>query len=167
MIEELKDIVGYEGEYAITRDGKVWSHKRKKFLKPGSVRGYHRVNLCKDGKRKCYYIHRLVAEAFIPNPNNLSQVNHKDEDKSNNCVENLEWCDAKYNNNYGTRIERAAKKQSIPIYCVELNRTFKSQTEAAKELGLYNSNISSGIKGKIKTTGGYHFRYAEMSVEEV
>ena len=167
MIINGRDIVGYEGEYAITRDGKVWSHKRKKFLKPGSVRGYHRVNLGKDGKRKCYYIHRLVAEAFIPNPNNLSQVNHKDEDKSNNCVDNLEWCDATYNNNYGTRIERISKKHAIPVYCFELDKIFNGAAQAARELGLYQSNIIGCCKGKRKTTGGYHWKYAEMSVEEV
>lgn len=167
MIEEMKDIVGYEGEYAITRDGRVWSYKRKKFLKPGLVRGYYQVVLCKDGKRKRYYIHRLVAQTFIPNPDNLSQVNHKDENKQNNCVENLEWCDAKYNANYGTRNERVAKKQSIPVYCEELNRIFKSQVEAARELGLKQCNIVSCCKGRYKTTGGFHFRYAETSVEEI
>ena len=167
MIEEMKDIVGYEGKYAITRDGRVWSYKRKKFLKPGLVRGYYQVVLCKDRKRKRYYIHRLVAQTFIPNPDNLSQVNHKDENKQNNCVENLEWCDAKYNINYGTRTERVAKKKSIPVYCEELNRTFKSQVEAARELGLKQYNIVKCCKGRYKTTGGFHFRYAETSVEEV
>ena len=167
MTEELKDIKDYEGLYAITRDGNVWSYKSNKFLKHKLARGYHQVILCKEGKGKTYYIHRLVAKVFIPNPDNLPQVNHKDEDKSNNCVENLEWCDVKYNINYGTRTKRAAKKQSIPVYCEELNRTFNSQVEAAKELGLNRCNIVSCCKGKRKTTGGYHWRYAETSVEEV
>ena len=167
MIIKMKEIENYEGLYAITKDGKVYSYKRKKFLKPGLVGGYHRVNLCKEGKKKNYYIHRLVAEAFIPNPKGLPQVNHKDEDKSNNCVENLEWCDAKYNMNYGTRNERAAKKLSKPVYCEELDRVFDGAIQAARELGLHNSNIISCCKGKLKTTGGYHFRYAETSVEEI
>ena len=163
----MKDIKDYESLYAITRDGRVWSYKSNKFLKPSLVRGYHRVILYKEGKEKAFRIHRLVAEAFIPNPDGLPQVNHKDEDKSNNCVENLEWCDAKYNANYGTRTERAINKISIPIYCVELDKTFKSQTEAAKELGLDNRNINKCCKGKVKTHSGYHFRYAETSVEEI
>ena len=165
MIEEMKDIVGYEGEYAITRDGNVWSYKSKKFLKPAdnNGKGYMTICLIKNGKKKTHYIHRLVAEAFIPNPDNLPQVNHLDENKSNNCVENLEWCDAKYNINYGTRIERISK----PVYCEELNRTFKSGKEAAKELGISNENICNCCKGKLKTTGGFHWRYAETSVEEV
>ena len=167
MIAEMKDIVGYEGLYAITRDGRVWSYRNNKFLKPGLVGGYHQVNLCKEEKKKRYYIHRLVAEAFIPNLDNLPQVNHKDECKSNNCVENLEWCDAKYNNNYGTHTERSVKKRSKPIYCEELDRTFNGMAQAARELGLNQGNISRCCKGIYKTTGGYHFRYAETSVEEV
>ena len=168
MIEELKDIKDYEGEYAITRDGRVWSYKSNKFLKPVLDKdGYHKVNLHKDKKMKTFRIHRLVADAFIPNPKGLPQVNHKDENKSNNCVENLEWCDAKYNMNYGTRTERAAKKQSIPVYCEELDRVFDGARQAARELGLDNSNIIKCCKGKLKTHRGYHFRYAETSVEEV
>ena len=168
MIEELKDIKDYEGEYAITRDGRVWSYKSNKFLKPVLDKdGYHKVNLCKDKKMKTFRIHRLVAEAFIPNPKGLPQVNHKDENKSNNCVENLEWCDAKYNMNYGTRNERAAKKLSKPVYCEELDRVFDGARQAARELGLHNSGIISCCKGKYKTTGGYHWRYAETSVKEV
>ena len=168
MIEEMKDIVGYDGLYAITRDGQVWSYKRKKFLKPGLTKdGYHRVSLCKNGKGKNYLIHRLVAEAYIPNPNNYPQVNHRDENKQNNCASNLEWCDAKYNANYGTRTERAAKKRSIPVYCIELNKIFDGARQAARELGLDNSDIIKCCKGKAKTHGGYHFRYAETSVEEV
>ena len=168
MIEELKDIVRYEGEYAITRDGRVWSYKSNKFLKPMLDKdGYHKVNLCKDKKMKTFRIHRLVAEAFIPNPKGLPQVNHKDENKSNNCVENLEWCDAKYNMNYGTRNERAAKKLSKPVYCEELDRVFDGSRQAARELGLHNSNIISCCKGKYKTSGGYHWKYAETSGEEV
>ena len=168
MTEEMKDVKDYEGLYAITRDGKVWSYKRKKFLKPGLTKnGYHQVGLYKNRERKFYLIHRLVAETYIPNPEGLPCVNHKDENKDNNCVSNLEWCDAKYNANYGTRTERAAKKQSIPIYCVELDRVFKSGKEAAEELGLSQGNISKCCKGRYKTTGGFHFRYAETSVEEV
>ena len=168
MIGEMKDIKDYEGLYAITRDGNVWSYKSKKFLKPMlDKNGYHKVILYKNGKGKNFLIHRLVAKAFIPNPNNLPEVNHKDEDKSNNCVENLEWMSKIDNINYGTGIERSAKKRSKSVYCEELNRTFKSQVEAAEELGLNRCNIVNCCKGRYKTTGGYHFRYAETSVEEV
>ena len=168
MIEEMKDIVGYEGEYAITRDGKVWSYKRNKFLKcSDNGKGYYQINLYKNGKGKNYLIHRLVAEAYIPNPEGLPQVNHRDENPQNNCASNLEWCDAKYNANYGTRTERAAKKQSIPVYCEELDKTFNGARQAARELGLDNSSIIKCCKGRCKTTGGYHWKYAETLVEEI
>lgn len=103
----MVDIKGYEGQYAITKDGQVWSHKRKKFL---SIIidswGYGKVNLSKKGKVKAHKIHRLVAEAYIPNPNNLRDVNHLDENKLNNSINNLCWCSHKDNCNYGTRNQR-------------------------------------------------------------
>ena len=154
----MKDIKDYEGLYAITTDGNVWSYKSRKFLKPYLIKGgYHIVGLYNNGKRKKFLIHRLVAEAFIPNPNNLPCVNHKDENKSDNNVNNLEWCSYEYNNNYGTRVKRSAEKKSEAVYCVELDRTFKSQTEAVKELGISQGNISNCLTGKIKTAGGYHW----------
>ena len=167
-IEEMKDIAGFEGEYAITRDGRVWSYKSKRFLKPlNNGIGYYRVDLYKDKKIKRCLIHRLVAEAFIPNPDNKPQVNHLDECKSNNCVDNLEWATAKENSNYGTRTERSNKNSSKPVYCVELDRTFDGAAQAGRELGLCSNNITSYCKGIRKTVGGYHWKYAETSVEEV
>ena len=160
----MKDIKNYEGLYAIDESGNVWGYKRKHFLTPMKDKdGYLKVGLSKDNKKKKVSIHRLVAEAFIDNPLGLPQVNHKDENKQNNRVDNLEWCDAKYNNTYGTRIERSIEKTYKPVYCEELDRTFKSQIEAARELGLYKQNISACCKGRLKTTGGYHFRYAEVA----
>lgn len=117
MIEEWRTIFGYEGLYEVSSYGRVRSLDRyvvdslgnRRFYK-GKVLspikdkvGYLSVKLQEGNKHN---IHRLVAQAFIENPDNLPQVNHKDEDKSNNRVDNLEWCDSKYNNNYGTRIER-------------------------------------------------------------
>ena len=109
----MVDIIGYEGLYAITSCGKVYNVKHKRFLKPiPEHQGYVRYALSKHGKVKFFYAHRLVAEHYIPNNYNLPQVNHKDEDKTNNCISNLEWCTSKYNCNYGTRTERI-KKQII------------------------------------------------------
>ena len=114
MIEEWRPVVGYEGLYEVSNTGRVRSvdrfyyrlHKGK-VLSPTKDRyGYLTVTLNCNGKSKTIKIHRLVAQAFLPNPDNLPQVNHKDEDKTNNNVTNLEWCDAKYNVNFGTRQER-------------------------------------------------------------
>ena len=106
MQEIWKDISGFEGVYEISSYGRVRSVKSGKILstsKCGGCRGYLSVCLSKNGKRYGKLVHRLVAEAFIPVVEGLSEVNHKDEDKTNNRVENLEWCDHKYNMNYGTR----------------------------------------------------------------
>ena len=107
-MEEWKDIIGYEGLYQVSNLGRV--RRSGKILKGGyNNKGYHTINLCKKGISKSFFVHRLVAIAFIPNPNNLPIVNHKDENPKNNCIENLEWCTYKYNANYGTARERQAQ----------------------------------------------------------
>lgn len=107
-----------------------------------------------------YKIHRLVAETYIPNPEGLPQVNHKDENKVNNCLQNLEWCDAKYNINYGTRNDKVASSRKKPIlqYDLEGNliREWLSATDVGKEA---QANICSCLKGKIKTAYGYIWKY--------
>ena len=138
----MKDIIGYEGQYAVTEDGKVWSYKTKRFLVTSVHRnGYIKVSLWKNNKQKTYFMHRLVAEAFIPNPDNLPQVNHKDENKTNNCVSNLEWCTHKYNNNYGSKRDATkgvnnpkAKLNEDDI--VEIRKLYKphSKSNGAKAL---------------------------------
>lgn len=158
------DVAGYEGLYAITDDGKVWSYRKNIFLKPFLARGYFKVRLCKGEVNKQFLIHRLVAEAFLPNPQNLPQINHKDENKINNCVDNLEWCDAKYNINYGKHNEKVGKKHRKKVYCVELDRVFKSIRLAAEEFNLSDSNIAKCCKGKYKTTGGFHWKYADYNL---
>lgn len=118
--EEIwKDIEGYEGLYQVSNMGKVRSVDRidctghrlnGKILRPRmNSGGYLLVNLHNEGEQKTFTVHRLVAQAFIPNPEGLPQINHKDEDKTNNIVDNIEYCDRKYNCNYGTRNERVAK----------------------------------------------------------
>ena len=120
MKEVWKDIEGYEGLYQISNFGKVFSFKSNKILKPfNDKKGYLKIELRKENRRKIYFLHRLVAMCFIENKNNLPYVNHKDENKHNNRVENLEWCTCKYNNNYGTRNSRISKKmlgENNPMY---------------------------------------------------
>ena len=111
-MEIWKDIKGYEGLYEVSNQGNIRSLKTGKLRKPTNNFGYLRINLCKNNVVKFHMVHRLVAEAFIENNDpNLTQVNHKNENKQDNRVENLEWCDAKYNNNYGTKIIRQVESQ--------------------------------------------------------
>ncbi len=124
MQEIWKDVQGYEGLYQVSNLGKVKSFRgsckfgkpKELLLKPTLINsGYGVVTLYSNEKRKKFQIHRLVATAFIPNPMNLPCVNHKDENKLNNSVENLEWCTYEYNNNYGTARIRTSYTQSTPI----------------------------------------------------
>ena len=125
MKEIWKDIEGYEGLYQVSDLGNVKSLKTNKNLYYSNSNGYYRVGLFKD-KRTMRAIHRLVAEAFIPNPNNYPCVNHKDCNKHNNCIENLEWCDYKYNNYYGNRL--------FKIRCSQLLYYAKKDYNDNKEL---------------------------------
>jgi hypothetical protein len=111
-MEIWKDIKDYEGLYEVSNQGRVRSLKTGRLRKPKDNFGYLRINLCKEGIVKFYMVHRLVAEAFIENNNpNLTQVNHKNENKQDNRVENLEWCDAKYNCNYGNHTKKQVESQ--------------------------------------------------------
>ena len=163
----MRDIPGYEGLYAATEDGRIFSYKSNKFLKltKNNNNNYLYVHLYKDGTEKNCRVHRLIAATYLENPQNKPFVNHKDEDKSNNNVENLEFCDAKYNNNYGTITERAAKALSKKVICVETGIVYNSITEAAKTIN-YNYHIIDCCKGKRQTAGGYHWRYYDQKEEE-
>ena len=140
--EYWKPVVGYEGHYQVSNFGRVKSIKFGKeiILKQHIRRGYYSVNLSKNGILKRYSVHRLVAEAFIDNTDNLPQVNHKDENKQNNVVSNLEWCDSEYNNNYGTRNKRVSEKMtngklSKPVLQYDLEGNLIREWASACECG--------------------------------
>lgn len=160
MTEIWKDIEGYENLYRVSNLGRVKSLNyrrtgKEKIIKLGIIKGYLCAHLCKDGKQKQYLIHRLVATAFILNPNNLLEINHKDEDKTNNRVENLEWCSRHYNINYGHRNQKISKK----VLCVETGVVYPSTMQVERELGFSQGSISKCCLGKLKTCGGFHWRY--------
>ena len=168
--EEWKPIPGYDGMYEVSNWGRVKSYKHNsdgKILSPGKDgRGYHIIALCKDGKRKMCKIHRLVATAFISNPSNLPEVNHKDENRRNNYLGNLEWCDHSYNNSYGTKNQRAAEKLSIPVVQLDkegnLVAEYKSTREAARRTGIAQSNICNCCQHKsYKSAGGFIWIYKD------
>lgn len=158
----MKDIHGYEGLYAITMTGRVWSYRNKKFLKPGNNgKGYLFVNLCKDDSSKSFYLHRLVAETYLPNPDNKPQVGHIDDNPKNNCWDNLYWTSCLNNINYGKRAKSA--KGAKKVICVETGQIFRTLNEAAEEMNLDQGNISRVCNGKAKTTGGYTFEFVQES----
>ena len=146
MKEEWRDIKGYEGLYQVSNLGRVKSlsridnlgrKKKETILSPGKDKnGYFQIQLYKEKTIKMRKIHRLVAETFIPNPDNLPQVNHKDENKQKNHIGNLEWCDNTYNQNYGTSKIRRGK----PVICVTTGLMFNTLSEAAEYYGINNKN---------------------------
>ena len=186
---EWKPVVGYDG-YFVSNTGIIRSFKRGKphdLRYATKVDGYLRTYLCKNGKTKAFYVHRVVAQAFIDNPNNLPFINHKDECKTNNNADNLEWCTQKYNINYGTGIKRSIAHRNskeiaskIDWYTVLKKRkgknrhkpvqqfkngiliaTFDSTCDAARKTGLWQQSISRAASGKLNQTGGYQWKYVK------
>jgi hypothetical protein len=163
-MENWKPIKNFE-DYLVSDCGNIYSNKSKKVLRIHKMKsGYMHINLSKHNKKYSFYVHRLVADAFIPNPKRLPQVNHKDENKGNNNVSNLEWCTCEYNVTYGTVVERKSqklkeKRNGNKILCIETGVVFPSIKEAAKVMGLYSSEISRVVfkTRKLNTVHGYHF----------
>lgn len=175
-IEIWKDIIDYEGIYQISNIGRVKSLDRNILYSNGKTHfqkgkelngflntsGYWSVDLYKRGKSKKFYIHRLVAIAFIPNPFNKTEINHIDEDKLNNCVENLEWCTSSENKLAGTVIKRANKTRKEkgvgekPIIQFDLQhnliKEYKNINEAIKETGINRKSIYNSCNNKVKPT---------------
>lgn len=170
-MEQWKDIKGYEGLYQVSNMGVIRSLYTGKILKAKKeTNGYMRVKLYKDGKGKSHTVHRIVAEHFIPNPYNLPQVNHKNEIKTDNRVENLEWCDAKYNLSYNNgQRKRADKNTNGKCSKIVLQYTldgvfiaeYPSTHEVQRQLGYYNGHISECCRGERKQRFGFVWRYKE------
>jgi hypothetical protein len=177
MEEIWKDIEGYEGKYQVSNLGNVRSldYRNTKMignLCPKLRSNYLFVHLRNHGIGKCPMVHRLVAKAFIPNPNNYPEVNHKDEDKHNNRADNLEWCTLKYNRNYGTTKIRAIEtknkrnrknaEKKVLQYDLDGNfiRSYKSSVEVARLLRILSSNVRSACRGLLKTYKGFIWKYA-------
>ena len=170
--EEWKDVVGYEGLYKVSNLGNVLSliQKKPRLLKPGkNNKGYLLVDLQVFKEHKRFLVHRLVAKAFIPNPYNLPQVNHKDECKTNNRVENLEWCSGTYNMNYGSAKYRISKiltnrkDLSKPVFQFDKNGKFiceyPSTSEAKRKTGINEGNICRVCQGERKSAGNFVWKY--------
>lgn len=167
--EHWKAVVGYEGLYEVSDQGRIRSlnyHRtgKWKIIKLSQMKqGYLKAVLCKNKKATTYRVHRLVAMAFIPNPNNLPEINHINECPWDNRVENLEWCNHKYNCNHGTRVERIVKNNSKQVgQCTfdgKLIFVFPNTGEAARQTGFSRGNIISCCNGNRKTCGGFMWKY--------
>jgi NUMOD4 motif-containing protein/HNH endonuclease len=181
-VEIWEDVKGYEGIYEVSSNGRVKSLDRKsahgrcgtvklksKILKPYSCNGrYPRIPLCKEGRVKMHYVHRLVAEAFIDNPLNKPEVNHIDEVKNNNKAENLEWCTRMENVHHGTAIERAAANRAKNMAFVDqynskfqLIKRYKSKAELERQTDYDISRIINCCEGASIVGYGFIWRYAE------
>lgn len=161
MEEIWKEVKGFEGIYWVSNKGEIKSAPRrgsKGGILQGKIshKGYREVTMRKDGKQYTLKVHRLVAEAFIPNPDDLPDVNHKDENKLNNCVDNLEWCTTEYNTLYGTRTVRSGR----PIRCKETGVVYPGSAWAARELGVDQSTITKCCNNPNRGTKGLHWEYA-------
>ena len=169
-IEEWRDIKGYESLYQVSDFGRVKSlkgyHRKEHILKArNNLYGYLTVGLSKKNKSKRYKIHRLVAETFIPNLDNLPQVNHKDGNKLNNNVDNLEWCNRSYNMKHAYN-NNLLKCRPVNQYDMNGNfiKKWKGSEYAMIELGIWNVNIVNCCRGKRKTAGGFVWSYANEEV---
>lgn len=175
--EEWMPVVGYEGFYEVSNLGNIDSlndynrKQKRKRLKPNiGAKGYSYVVLSNRIKRKTIKVHRIVAMAFIPNPQGFPVINHKDENKLNNCADNLEWCTIKYNVNYGTGIERRIRKTQCPVIQLSLQGVeicrYESITDAAKETGSRKGDIVAVCRGKIDKTNGFKWMYVDKEMKE-
>ena len=165
--DRWRNITDYEGIYIVSDNGEVARIRTGKYrlLKPrASKKGYLKVNLSRNGKMKTVYVHRLVAQHFIDNPNGYDEINHLDENKTNNRASNLEWCSRKHNVNYGSRTSIQKHKVSKPVVCISTRGDrliFNSVTTAGQATKVSTSNISACCKGKRKSAGGYRWEYQE------
>jgi hypothetical protein len=164
LSKQWRDIPGYEGLYLVSDCGEVVGLSRGLQRPAVDSYGYFRTALCKNGELKSFYVHRLVAMAFIQNPDNKPTVNHKNEDKTDNRVANLEWADVAAQNRHGTRMARANASRKIPVEQIDVSgnvvRRWPGTVDAVRELGLQKSSIRKCCKGQQKSCGGFIWRYA-------
>ena len=161
-VQEVWKIIPFEPDYQISTFGRIMSckYKNTKLLTPSKKEtGYLEIGLSyKTNKRKWFLVHRLVLSVFNPIPNmDKMEVNHKDENKSNNRLENLEWVTSFENCNYGTRNDRLKEKQGMRVMCVETGVVYSSEKEASMLTGTCHSSISNVLNGKRKKAGGCHW----------
>ena len=168
------EIPGWGNKYLINKYADVFNTDRGILMKPHLAKhGYYMITLCDKGRRKTYLLHRLVAMTFIRNPKGYPQVNHKDENRINNNVDNLEWCTNRYNSNYGDKRKRLSEHHSLaganatkrPVIQCDMDgriiASYESQTEASKRTKVNNGSIALCCKGIYKSAGGFIWKFKE------
>ena len=178
MKEEWKEIPGYEGLYEASSLGRIRSMDKTiktynggSYIRAGMEKkpcvnksGYFRLNLCKDGISKSCLVHRLVAKAFIPNGSNLPEVNHINENKLDNRIENLEWCSYQYNMNWGYHNENVGRTNGKPVVQFTIEETkvkeYYSSYEASRMTGITEQSINLCCLGRRQHAGGFRWKYA-------
>lgn len=158
-MKELREIPGYEGKYAITTDGEVWSYSDQMFMSPWVHScGYLMVSLQENkdfGKQKNCRVHRLVAMTYLPNPEGKEEVDHINKNRMDNRLENLRWVTSAENK--ANAEFKGSKKIRTKIRCVETGEIFKSMVQAAEFAGCHRYNINLCLLGRQQTAGGYHW----------
>lgn len=162
-----KDIPGFEGRYAATKDGRIWSHLEQRYMSPWQTyNGYLIVTLCPTtGDAKNYRVHRLVAATYIPNPENKPEVDHINKNRMDCSVENLRWVTSAENK--VTAAYKGSKKIRTKVKCVETGEIFKSMVQAAEFAGVHRYTINICLLGKQQTAGGYHWVRVNNQGEEI
>lgn len=170
-MEEWKEVYGYDYLFEVSNQGRIrtkyynnkgYQKDYREIIPLDNGHGYLRLNIKRNRKQITVYIHKLVAEYFIDNPNGYTEINHKDENKLNNSADNLEWCVHKYNANYGTAKYRRAEKARKRIRCIENGKVYASMSKAAADVNVGITAISNCLNGRSKSCAGYTWEYVDV-----
>lgn len=168
MNEEWRQMVGHP-KFLVSSKGRVSDRNGKIFAQRITKKGYATICLCENGEKFCIRVHREVAKAFLPLDGERDLVNHKDGNKTNNCVENLEWCTAKENSNHAYQVlgVKNEPRGEVPVVCVETGETYRSMSDASRKTGVARQDIHRCCVGAQKKAKGFHWKFAnEIEVKK-
>ena len=162
---EVRDVVGYEGLFKVSRTGVIYNARTGfEVMQNPQNGGYLMVNIRGKGKPRLITVHRIVAMAFLDNPENFPCINHKDENRQNNNADNLEWCTHKYNANYGTCQIKHGMRTGKAVMCIETGKIYYSIGDASRKTGINENGISRCANGMYENSGGLHWKFVKKKV---